>query len=601
LLAYAQRLAPDGSVEPGWPIPGVLLPNRGFDQSNHRAVSDGAGGVIVATDDKGLRGVITVHRLNGEGTAPPGWPSGGVTVRGTAGQEGGTWGNFLPDIERDTAEGLFLSWTFRDKLHQCIRLERFRVNGASAPGWDPGATWAGYRGGAAWQYPSVVCRDGAEGAFVASGELNPRNVFVHHFDGSGNAVFSAAVPVSVTDGQTAPGIVADGSGGVIVAWQDNRNASYQQTYAQHLNPDGSRAPGWPEDGLPLSNYSTAPGIASDFVFSGALTSIVPDGSDGAFVAWTDFRDDAASGDIYLQHIDGDGLAPGWPANGLAVCRLTGDQQLPRLAYDKSGGVFLTWQDQRGASGYDIYVQRITGEGMIAEGWPGNGFPVSTAFGDQVAPVPVTDGEGNVIVAWTDRRSGVEQIYANRVARDGAVPVLASFTGADATSELIRLSWFTEAAPTNFLALQRRTSHTAWTRIAELRPDPRGRLEYVDRDVISGERYTYRLGLVGPEGEIYTEEIWVTVPIDIAFGLHGVDPNPSSQRLRVSFSLETSLPATLELLDVGGRRLETREVGSFGPGNHHIELTGDAPLAPGVYVVQLVQSQRRQWRRAIVVR
>ena len=84
-------------------------------------------------------------------------------------------------------------------------------------------------------------------------------------------------------------------------------------------------------------------------------------------------------------------------------------------------------------------------------------------------------------------------------------------------------------------------------------------------------------------------------------LEGVWPNPSRARLRVMFVLADSRSATLELLDVSGRRLAFQEVGSLGPGRHALDLGAGATFPPGVYKVRLTQGERRQVTTAIVRR
>ena len=74
---------------------------------------------------------------------------------------------------------------------------------------------------------------------------------------------------------------------------------------------------------------------------------------------------------------------------------------------------------------------------------------------------------------------------------------------------------------------------------------------------------------------------------LSFALEGVRPNPArGGHLAVTFTLPTPAPARLELVDVGGRRVVSRAVGSMGAGRHAVELaTG---LRPGVYLVRLTQ-------------
>lgn len=64
------------------------------------------------------------------------------------------------------------------------------------------------------------------------------------------------------------------------------------------------------------------------------------------------------------------------------------------------------------------------------------------------------------------------------------------------------------------------------------------------------------------------------------------PNPMRRDLTVTFSLPGSGAASLELLDLAGRRVAFREVGSLGPGSHRTTLVNDRALRPGLYLVRL---------------
>jgi len=51
--------------------------------------------------------------------------------------------------------------------------------------------------------------------------------------------------------------------------------------------------------------------------------------------------------------------------------------------------------------------------------------------------------------------------------------------------------------------------------------------------------------------------------------------------------------------VAGRRVASRDVGSFGPGRHQLELR--EALAAGVYLVRLSQGGRACYAKAVVLR
>jgi hypothetical protein len=124
---------------------------------------------------------------------------------------------------------------------------------------------------------------------------------------------------------------------------------------------------------------------------------------------------------------------------------------------------------------------------------------------------------------------------------------------------------------------------------------------VEDRIAPGGHYAYRLGIPGASGEAFTEEHWVQVPGTIEFGLAGAWPNPSQGRLQVTFRLPDARPAALDLLDVRGRIVLHRDVTSFGPGQHSVDLDRQGDLAPGVYVIRLSQADRAERRKIAIIR
>ena len=70
---------------------------------------------------------------------------------------------------------------------------------------------------------------------------------------------------------------------------------------------------------------------------------------------------------------------------------------------------------------------------------------------------------------------------------------------------------------------------------------------------------------------------------------------------VEFVLPKAAPASLQLLDVTGRRLADREVGSYGAGVHTVDLADDGRFAAGVYFIRLVQDSAVRTLRVTVMR
>jgi hypothetical protein len=87
---------------------------------------------------------------------------------------------------------------------------------------------------------------------------------------------------------------------------------------------------------------------------------------------------------------------------------------------------------------------------------------------------------------------------------------------------------------------------------------------------------------------------------LGLALHGAIPNPGRD-LSVSFSLAGGAPTSLVVYDLSGREVSRREVGELGAGRHVVKLAAAGRLAPGLYLVHLIQGDRRLVARAVVVR
>ena len=92
------------------------------------------------------------------------------------------------------------------------------------------------------------------------------------------------------------------------------------------------------------------------------------------------------------------------------------------------------------------------------------------------------------------------------------------------------------------------------------------------------------------------------PTQLALAIRGATPNPApGGPIRVEFALRDGSAARLELLDVAGRVLRTREVGSLGPGTHVLDLSEGGALRPGIYFLRLTQGGREVRARAAVIK
>jgi hypothetical protein len=179
----------------------------------------------------------------------------------------------------------------------------------------------------------------------------------------------------------------------------------------------------------------------------------------------------------------------------------------------------------------------------------------------------------------------------------ATPALASLVSAQADPGAVKVRWNVSVSEP---VVVYRSTGAAWARIGMRVPDGDGFVEVQDTDVAAGTRYGYRLGIAQSGREVAAGETWVTVPAGAQFALHGARPNPTTGPLAISFSLANSAPATLELIDLNGRRVFERSVGSLGAGYHVVPVDGGAKLPAGMYLVRLSQGPRTVTAKVSVV-
>ena len=392
-----------------WATDGSAVVTGPYAQTQVTPVPDAEGGVFFAwlDADSGWNTDILAVRWSSTAATQPGWTPGGDRVTDIACDK------LNPAAAADGAGGAVLAWEDNRFVgYYQIYARRLAPGGLAAAGWPANGVRIAATG--LNQRTPAIAGDGAGGAFVAWTDLRAPDgdIYLQHVDGSGNTGASwPAAGLGIATGaaaQSAPVVAADGTGGVFVAWVDRR-AGNDDVYLQRVTAGGALAPGFVANGIAVA------AAAGDQ----HAPNMVADGAGGVLLAWEDHR--GADLDVYATRVRGDGtLAPGFVANGNAVCTLAGDQSAPRVVSDGAGGLIVAWQDHRGTD-LDVYAARLTGTGAVAPGWTSQGTRVSAAADDQSLPTIAGDGANGAYVAWQDRRSGGLDIYATRLAGDGSVP------------------------------------------------------------------------------------------------------------------------------------------------------------------------------------
>jgi hypothetical protein len=561
----------------------------------------------------------------------------------------------LSAVIDDGSGGAIVAWTDRRGGGEDIYAQRVDINGT--PQWTANGVAICTASGAQ-QNPGMVT-DGAGGAILAwqddrNGTSNS-DVYAQRVNNLGVVQWAAnGVPVCAdVNAQQGAVITSDAALGAIIAWSDLRSIFAPAVYAQRL--DGSGAPQWAASGVSIASFPTGsfarvvgavPGTANDAIIlmsqpvvdlltfdvtsvlraqkinsSGAAQwsavgtvvcdvsslcsheQMVQDGSGGAYVAWSDGRNNVF--DVYMQRVNSAGIVQ-WTTDGEVVCGAPGWQHLNGLTRDPSGDEFLTWEDQRDGQP-NIYAQRVNPSGTPQ--WAANGVLVCGEtrgqFFASIAPYKA-DSPARLFVAWTDNRAATERyVFAQRLdlsgasqwAADGVTRTTLSMVSASAETDRVRLEW--SASDQVTATVHRRTEIEDWRQVGDVVSDGVGRISFEDRGVVPGTRYGYRLEYFEAGQWTPAGDVWVQVPMGLELALGGLLPNPAVGALVVSFTLPTGDSATLEMIDVTGRRVLARNLTSLMPGRHTLRLGEGVPSA-GVYFIKLTQGARTITARAVVL-
>ncbi|MBL8923213.1 MAG: hypothetical protein JNJ54_30460 [Myxococcaceae bacterium] len=307
-----------------------------------------------------------------------------------------SWGQYLPRAAADPASGTaFVVWEDTRNLESDIYGTRVSAAGAVS-------AVVPINRAAAAQDKADVAFNGADFIVVWTdrrSSTNGADIYAARVSTAGAVLDATGVLLSGAAGdQDWPAIAVGGAGAdQFVVWRDGRNTT-TDVFGTALT--GSATPVTPM-GVPVS---TGGGAEAEPKLDGESTRYL--------VAFSDTRN--GTPDIYATRVTlGPTVLVEDPA-GVLVSIAANQQSTPALASD--GTSFLAaWQDFRDG-GADVFAIRVALTGAFLDAAP---FVVSAAPGNESVPAVAFDGT-NYVVAWSDLRTPVAQVYAARVSPAGAV-------------------------------------------------------------------------------------------------------------------------------------------------------------------------------------
>jgi FlgD Ig-like domain len=626
---YAQRLSSSGASL--WTTNGVPISTALNRQARSACTTDGAGGAIMVwEDERGADIDVYAQRVNGSGTVQ--WTVNGVPVVDATGIQTHVY------ITSDAAGGAYVTWTDY-RFSSTSRLFVHHITAAGLEVWASDGIQIGpdLSGGD----PTHIIPDGAGGCLLAWVDYRGSNpdAYVQRLDASGTELWNAGglVVGGAAQPQYEPKLLADGDGGALVFWSDERvGGGSSDLYGQHVNSSGSIL--WATNGSPVC---TAAGEQY-------AEQVVDDDRGGAIVSWSDRRTGVGP-DVYAQRVEPFGHL-GAPEPAIqSVNDVTGDQGgAVRVAWSRSyldvipGGPadeYRLWREvpttsalaalERGArlvaAGAPLPAEGVDGRRILRASalggaiyyWeleavqPAGGFPayskVARTGGDSSPPTylytrfMVEARESPTGYHWDSYPDSGYSID------DLAPPAPSPFTG-NFDSGTSSLSWGPSAAPDVSQYYLYRGGSESFV------PGPGNRVATVTGTSVSdaaGALFWYKVTAVdvhGNEGPpaVTLPSGTVAVESDVpdAIWLGPASPNPACGPATFRLALPAPATVTLTVFDQQGRRVRALTDRAYPAGRHEIRWDGLSEggrrLGSGVYLYRMKASGVERTGTVVIV-
>ncbi len=226
---YTQRISSDASIL--WVPDGIPVCEEN-DTYYFSMVCDGVSVFFAWEEYRDMYPDVFLQRLDMTGN--PLWDIGGIIACTNWSEK------YVPEIVDDQNGGAIVAWY--DSRGYDYSVYAQRVNSDGSPAWDEAGIMVF---NAVGESELRVMADGNGGIFVPLDayifEMDTYDIYLQHVDGNGNILWPlprGAAVCTVESEQYAPVPVQDGSGGVIISWEDMRNFEDSDIYAQRFGSSG---------------------------------------------------------------------------------------------------------------------------------------------------------------------------------------------------------------------------------------------------------------------------------------------------------------------------------------------------------------------------
>ena len=535
---YAQKLDANGNIL--WATNGVAVCTAVQSQNWPQLVSDLNGGAIIAWEDgRNGSGTMDIYaqRIDENGIAQ--WNTDGIPVCDDQAYQTEI------AICSDGNGGALISWTDQRTSESAIYGQR--VNSAGEVQWVANGKYLSPPSTACSK--SILSLDNSGSAFIVwevDVSINETNIGSQKIDLDGNLLWgTAGVDICVASGyQAETSVMNNIAGGMVITWQDLRNGSEGDIYAQWIDKDGNLK--WAINGVQICG-------AGDVQSYPVLTT---NGLAGAIIAWWDLRN-GTDENIYAQNID--------------------------------------YRGELGTTNF--YYERNNINKPISDGTPTSDTLTIPVFDKAATPIvyDITVKIGSVIhdtvsdLEFTLTHSGIFDTLIYRINGNGGV----NFTNTFLNDNLgIPFDGATAPFAGVFIPLNELSNFTS-TSIS-------GDWVLTITDHKSGDDGILQdWGLLISESSIVgVEEENSIIPNSIS--LYQNYPNPLNPSTSINYTIGSRQLVTMKIFDILGNEVATLINDEKSAGEYHVQFNG-VGLPSGVYFYQLKAGKFIQTRKMLLIK
>lgn len=229
----------------------------------------------------------------------------------------------------------------------------------------------------------------AAGNFIVVWQSNLQDgsgygIYAQRYNLSATAVGATfRVNVVTSNSQRAPSVAMAAGGSFIIAWQStSQDGSGEGIYARRYNASGTAL----ATEFRVNNYTTGNQVAP---------SIALDAAGNFAIAYQSAGQDGGGEGVYVRRYNSSGTA--LAVEQLVSTTTAGNQTVPTLAYDATGGFIVAWQSAgQDGSGEGVFARRFNASGTALGG---EIALANLTTGDQATPVVAADASGGFVALW----------------------------------------------------------------------------------------------------------------------------------------------------------------------------------------------------------